>query len=58
MLRFFAIVVNRLLLSSLHDFILLWISLTVLMMVMMTREQEEERIMIMEQEGDPEVWPG
>ena len=57
MLRFFAIVVNRLLLSSLHDFILLWISLTVLMMVMMTR-QVEERIMIMEQEGDPEVWPG
>ena len=57
MLRFFAIVVNRLLLSSLHDFILLWISLTVLMMVMMTR-QGEERIMIMEPEGDPEVWPG
>ena len=57
MLRFFAIVVNRLLLSSLHDFMLLWISLTVLMMVMMTR-QGEERIMIMEQEGDPEVWPG
>ena len=57
MLRFFAIVVNRLFLSSLHDLILLWISLTVLMMVMMTR-QVEERMVIMEQEGDPEVWPG
>ena len=28
-----------------------------LMMVMMTR-QVEERMVIMEQEGDPEVWPG